>query len=436
MIDAPWYIAATAAAGFLIVATACTAQTPGSAAITGSAATARTPAAAPAARPGIDVLIADGFKPLAGKRVGLITNPTGVTADLRSTVDVLHAAPEVELVALFGPEHGVRGNVDAGGNIEDATDPATGLPAYSLYGKTRKPTPEMLAGLDALVYDIQDIGSRSYTYISTMAVAMEAAAENNVAFVVLDRPNPLNGNRIEGRPLDMKYKSFVGAFPIPYVYGMTCGELARMINAEGWLEGGKRCNLTVVPVQGWRRDMTFEQTHLHWVPTSPHIPRADTSLFYAATGIMGELHVVSEGVGYTLPFELAGAPFIDDAEAFARALNARGLTGVTFRPMYFTPYYIDRIKGENCGGVQIHFTDPGRASLTPIQFHIMDEVRQRYPDVKLFGNKRDAMFDKVCGTDRIRIMFEEGRPIEEILDYWNEGTAEFQQKRAKYLMYR
>jgi uncharacterized protein YbbC (DUF1343 family) len=392
------------------------------------------PTATPTVLTGIDVLVADGFRALQGKRVGLITNPTGITHDLRSTADVLHAAPGVKLVALFGPEHGVRGNVHAGDHIQHGRDDATGLPVYSLYGTTKKPTPEMLKGLDFLVYDIQDIGCRSYTYISTMAVAMEAAAENKIDFMVLDRPNPLGGERMEGRPLDPKFKSFVGAFPIPYVYGMTCGELARMINDQRWLEGKVRCELTVIPMKGWQRSMTFEQTGLPWVPTSPHIPQTDTPLYYAATGIMGELHVVSEGVGYTLPFELAGGPFVENAGKLAGALNDRRLPGTSFRPMYFTPYYIDHVKGKPCGGVQI-YVDPQRADLTSIQFHIMDEVRTLYPDVRLFGNGRDAMFDKVCGTDRIRTMFEQGRPLKEILAFWSGGLDDFRKDRTRYLMY-
>lgn len=390
----------------------------------------------PIVETGIDVLIADGFRPLIGKRVGLITNPTGVTADLRSTVDVLAGADRVDLVALYGPEHGVRGDIHAGDRIDDARDPATGLPVYSLYGRTRKPTPEMLAGLDVLVYDIQDIGSRSYTYISTMAYAMEAAAENGIAFVVLDRPNPLTGNRIEGRPLDLRFKSFVGFFPIPYIYGMTCGELARMINDEGWLAGGVSCDLTVIAMRGWRRDMWFEDTGLPWVLTSPHIPRADVSLFYAATGIMGELQVITEGVGYTLPFELAGGPFIRDAGAFADALNARRLPGVRFRPMYFRPYYIDRIRGQECGAVQIYITDRDRAELTTIQFHVMDVVRRMYPDVELFGSRRDDMFDKVSGTDQIRKMFLSNAPLDRILAFWNDVGDDFTARRARYLLYR
>lgn len=392
------------------------------------------PARAADVETGVDVMIADGFRLLAGKRVGLITNPTGVTRDLRSTIDVLHQAPGVKLVALFGPEHGVRGDVPAGDKVGDARDRTTGVPAYSLYGQTRKPTPEMLRGIDALVYDVQDNGCRSYTYISTMAVAMEAAAEQGIDFVVFDRPDPLTGNKVEGRPLDLKYKSFVGYLPIPYVYGMTCGELARMINNEGWLPGGARCKLKVVTMRGWERGMWFDQTGLTWVPSSPHVPRAETSLFYAATGIMGELQVVSEGVGYPLPFELAGAPWIE-AEPFAAALNAHRLPGVYFRPTYFTPYYASNAR-KTCGGAQIHLTDRDLVHLTGIQFHVLDVVRRRYPGQKLFGNQRDDMFDKVCGTDQIRKMFEAGRPIDEILAYWNGGLEGFLSLRAQYLLYK
>jgi uncharacterized protein YbbC (DUF1343 family) len=385
---------------------------------------------------GIDVLVADGFKELSGKRIGLITNQTGVTSDLRSTIDVLHKASTVKLVALFGPEHGVRGDVFGGKEVADAKDPTTGLAVYSLYGKTRKPTPKMLAGLDALVYDIQDIGSRSYTFISTMGTCMEAAAENRIEFFVLDRPNPLTGKRIEGRSLDPSFSSFVGQYPTPYIYGMTCGELARMINGEEWLKDGVKCRLTVIGMRNYDRSMWFDQTRLPWVPTSPHIPRADTAMFYAATGIMGELQVVSEGVGYTLPFQLAGAPFITDAEAFARELNDRRLPGVTFRPTHFKPYYIDRVKDKDCGGVQIHLADRDKVELTTIQFHIIDAVRKLYPRQKLFGNGRDQMFDQVCGTDRVRKMFEEGRPIEEIVSFWNADLKSFTRKRERYLIYR
>ena len=231
----------------------------------------------------------------------------------------------------------------------------------------------------------------------------------------------------------MQYRSFVGYLPVPYVHGMTVGELARMINGEGWLGSGAKCDLQVVPMTGWKRDMWFDQTGLHWVPTSPHIPRADTALYYAATGIMGELQVISEGVGYTLPFELAGAPWIDP-QGLADELNRRKLPGVLFRPTFFRPFYT-RHAGKTCGGVHILFTDRDNVDLTPIQFHVMDTIRRLYPERRLFGNNRDAMFDKVCGTDRIRRMFLEGRPIGEIVDFWRHGGEVFRSRRANYLLY-
>lgn len=389
---------------------------------------------APAVKPGIEVWAQHGFAPLAGKRVGLITNPTGVTSDLRSTVDVLHAAGAIRLVALFGPEHGVRGDVFAGKEVADSRDEKTGVPVYSLYGKTHKPTPEMLRNLDALVYDIQDIGSRSYTYINTMGAAMEAAAENDIEFVVLDRPNPLGGEKIEGRPLDLKFRSGVGRYPIPYVYGMTCGELAQMINGEGWLQGGKRCRLHVIPMEGWERRMWFDDTGLPWVMTSPHVPTAETAFLYQATGILGELHVVSEGVGYTLPFHLLGAPWFD-SDTLLRELASRRLPGVRFRPLTFTPYYYEH-KDQTCRGVQIYITDRRSVELTPIQFHVMDIVRRCYPEHRLFGGKRDRMFDQVCGTDLIRKAFLDGKSIDEILAIWRSGVEAFRSQRAKYLLYR
>lgn len=286
---------------------------------------------------GIEVLASQHFAPLKGKRVGLITNPTGVDSNLRPTIDILFEAPEVDLVALYAPEHGVRGNIYAGDKVSNSRDTKTGLPIYSLYGKSRKPTAEMLRSIDVLVYDIQDIGCRSFTYISTMGLAMQAAAEQGIEFMVLDRPNPLGGNRVEGCPVETGYTSFVSQYPIPYIYGLTCGELARLLNGEG-MTGTKPCKLTVVAMEGWTRDMDFADTGLPWVAPSPHIPQAISAYYYPMSGIAGELGTLSIGVGYTLPFELFGASWVD-ADTLADRLNALKLEGVIFRPIHYTPFY-------------------------------------------------------------------------------------------------
>ena len=334
-------------------------------------------AAPPKVKTGIEVLKGRKFDLLRGKRVGLITNPTGVDASMRSTIDVLFHAPEVKLVALFGPEHGIRGDVFAGESVTNSIDAVTKLPVYSLYGKTSKPTPEMLKDLDVLVYDLQDNGCRSYTYIATMGRAMVAAAENHKEFVVLDRPNPLGGNRIEGNINEKPFQSSVNYWEVPYVYGLTCGELAEMANGEGMLPGGVKCKLTVVPMKGWKRTMTYPDTGLQWVMASPHQPEADSALFYAATGIVGELGVISEGVGYTMPFHVFAAPWIEQQE-FADRLNALKLEGVLFRPLVFKPYYF-HYQDQELHGVQLYFTEPAKVNLTSLQFIMMDVHQQMYP---------------------------------------------------------
>lgn len=383
---------------------------------------------------GIEVLKESNFKVLQGKRVGLITNPTGVDNQLRSTIDILHAAPGVQLVALYGPEHGVRGDVHAGDKISDFPDPNTGVPVFSLYGATRKPTKEMLEGVDALVYDIQDIGCRSYTYISTLYLAMQAAAENNIEFVVLDRPNPLGGLKVEGNLVEEGFFSFVSQLPIPYVYGLTCGELAEMIIGEKMIPG---CKLTVVKMKKWRRKMNFEDTGLRWVPTSPHIPFAHSAYFYPVSGIVGELGYLSIGVGYTLPFELFAAEWIN-ADEFARALNAKRLPGMTFRPIHLKPYYSVG-QGKNFQGVQIHLTDFSKARLSDIQFHVMEVAAALYPDHKVFDHapeNRFDMFDKVSGSDFIRKEFSKKHRFADIQSYWTKDEESFKKLSKKYYLYR
>lgn len=382
---------------------------------------------------GIEVMAERNFDLLQGKRVGLVTNPTGVDASLRSSIDILHE--HVNLTALFGPEHGVRGDFSAGDHVGDQLDPQTGIPVYSLYGKNRKPNAEALANVDVLVYDIQDIGVRSYTYISTMGLVMEAAAELDKEVIVLDRPNPLGGVRIEGPLVEEGYHSFVSQYSIPYVYGLTCGELAMMLNGESMLEGGVQCKLQVVPMEGWCREMTFDVTGLPWVPTSPHIPDYQTAFFYPATGIIGELDPNMIGIGYTLPFQVLVTDSID-AIALAASMNSLEISGVQFRPIWFKPYYMAK-KGQPLQGVQIHLTDPARADLTSIQFWFLQEAHKLDPSFNPFEGKenRYLMFDKVCGSDSLRSSMMNNFDFTLVQEYWKQDAEGFRNRSTKYYLY-
>ena len=385
---------------------------------------------------GLEVLVKGGFEVLQGKRVGLITNPTGVNSKLQSCVDIIFEAHGVKLTALYGPEHGVRGEFTAGEIIGSSLDPGTALPVYSLYGNTRKPTKEMLEGIDILVYDIQDIGSRSYTYISTLGLAMEAAAENNIPFIVLDRPNPLGGIRMEGPLVRKGFTSFVSQYPVPYIHGMTVGELAMYLNGEGLLRNGIRCDLKVFKMNGWNREMQFEDTGLPWVPSSPHIPYAETCYFYPATGIAGELYVASIGVGYTLPFMMFAAEWIN-ADSLAQNLNSLALPGLIFRPVHYRPYY-SVSQGKMVHGVQIHITDKTKAPLSIIQFYIMQEVHKLWPGKNLFtlcDESRLRMFDNVCGTDEVRKQFTQNFNTDSILDLWTGDIKAYRKRAQQYFLY-
>ena len=379
---------------------------------------------------GIEVLRDANFELLKGKRVGLITNPTGVDRNLKSTVDILFEAPDVQLVALYGPEHGVRGDIPAGEKVENQVDAKTGLKVHSLYGKTRKPTPEMLQGIDVLVYDIQDIGCRSYTFISTMGLVMRAAKEQNKEVVILDRPNPLGGEKVEGSGVSQGYFSFVSQFDIPYIYGLTCGELANYLNQE------IGCKLTVVPMQGWKRSMRFEDTGLPWVPTSPQIPSTTAAILYPATGIIGEMGFLNIGVGYTLPFQVMTAPWVKSVE-LTEVLNAKQLPGVAFRPILYKPLFGD-LQGQTVQGVQIFITDYDKARLSEIQFHVIEAMHQLYPSHVLFSaetEKRNNMFDKVCGTNFIRESFSTQYKTDDILSYWRNNEQAFKEKSASFYLY-
>jgi len=384
---------------------------------------------------GNEVLADAQFKVLQGKRIGLITNPSGVNRHLRSTIDVLRAAPGVKLVALFGPEHGIYGDVPAGDKVDNRVDARTGLPAYSLYGKTHKPTPEMLQGLDALVYDLQDTGCRSYTFITTLGLAMDACGEAGIEFIVLDRPDPLGGERIEGPMLEEKFRSGVSEWNIPYVYGLTCGELARMINGACWIK--HPCRLTVVPMTGWTRSMVWEATGLPWVPSSPHVPHGESPLYQVATGMLGELQCVSTGVGYTLPFECVAAPGLDPHK-LAEALNGYHLRGVEFRPTTYKPFYFT-FSNQVVAGVQIYFTQPASAPLAAINLYALEALKKVGgcdPFAEAVKVKRGfGMFDKVNGTDATRKALQAGRPAAEVVASWQAGEEAFRQAREKYLLY-
>ncbi len=383
---------------------------------------------------GIEVLAGRDFDLLRGKRVGLLTNPTGVDATLRSTIDILYE--NVKLTALFGPEHGVRGDFSAGDHVGDQVDTKTGIPVYSLYGPTRKPGREMLENVDVIVYDIQDIGTRSYTYISTMGLLMEAAAEFDKEVVILDRPNPLGGVRVEGPLVEEGFHSFVSQYSIPYVYGLTCGELALLLNGEGMLEGGRQCRLKVVPMEGWKREMPFGECGLPWVPTSPHIPDYHTAYFYPATGIIGELDPNMIGIGYTLPFQVMVTENID-AQLLCEALIDLQIEGVAFRPIWFKPYYMPK-KGTALQGVQIHLTDPLRAPLTSIQFWFLQEAHKLDPDFNPFLGKEERyrMFDMVAGSDQLRVSMMSNFNFTMLLDYWNRDAEPFRKLSRQYYLYK
>ena len=390
---------------------------------------------------GIEVLRDRGFAGLEGRRVGLVTNPSGVDRYLKSTIDILFEAPQVNLVALYGPEHGVRGDVYAGGKVDDSKDEATGLPVFSLYGSTRKPTPEMLEGVDVVVYDIQDVGARSYTFISTLGLVMEACAAKGIEVMVLDRPNPLGGKKIEGCYVEQPFNSFVSQYRIPYVYGLTVGELANLINEEGLNRGQKgdqepvKCKLTVVPMEGWTRDMLYEDTGLPWVLPSPNIPFKDSPMYYASSGISGELYgFMNIGIGYTLPFQVFGAVWLDP-EKLKERLESYGLQGISFRTIWYKPYF-GSLAGKLVKGLQFFFTDYEKARLTDTQFFVMQAVAELYPDKKAFEVVTGiGLFDKVCGTDYVRKEFVKRYKVADIIHYWRKDEDDFRNLSRQYHLY-
>lgn len=368
---------------------------------------------------------------LKGRTVGLLTNPTGVDTQLRSTIDLLHDHPEVRLGALFAPEHGIRGDLLAGEAVQDMVEPRTNVPVFSIY--RRKPGPEMLAGLDAVLYDIQDIGATSYTYIYAMGQMMTACAEADIPFIVLDRPNPVGAEYIDGPVLETKrFFSGIGQYDIAYIYGMTPGELALLINHE-FLD--KPCKLSVVPMANYSRRMRHQDTGLHWIPTSTHIPQARTTQYYSLTGIIGEIGGVNTGVGYTLPFECLSAPWIDRDELVA-VINAANIPGLRARPISYRPRYA-AYAGQTVHGAHLIITDPLALRPLSAQITLMTILQALYPSQGIFTRQgvENTLFDKALGTDHIRIMIAQGAKADEILESLRPRQEEFQKMRQKYLIY-
>lgn len=387
---------------------------------------------------GSDVLAERGFRDLAGKRVGLLTNPSGVNQAGVSTIELLRKAPNVNLVALFGAEHGVYGDIPAGKEFPDFVDTATGLPVFSLYGPgpVRKPTPKMLRQIDTLVYDLQDTGARSYTFIATMGKAMAECGRAGVDFMVLDRPNPLGGIRVEGPHYNPRFRSLVGYWPIPYVYGMTCGELARMIQGEGM--NGRSCRLIIVRMKGWRRSMVWKDTGLRWKPTSPNVPYGRSPMYQTATGMLGEIGGLDIGIHTKRPFEYIAADWLK-APKTAAYLNRLALPGIRFR----SAQAISRrgsSKGLAVPAVEIIFQDPPNAPLSAVNFYLLDAVkrvsgRDLFQDAVKRG-KDWRMFDKVNGTDATRRDLQAGRSVANIAKSWQPETERFKQRRQPYLIYK
>lgn len=380
---------------------------------------------------GMEVFLNNYTNLVEGKRVGLVTNATGVSAELYHTIDLLKSNKKINLVALMAPEHGIRGDVYAGENFKGGIDPKSKLPIYTLYGgKDHRPTKEVLDMIDVIIYDIQDVGSRDYTYIWHMAECMSAAALAGKAVIVFDRPNPLGAIVIDGPVQERKYLCFIGLYPIPRVYGMTVGELARYLNTEERIN----CNLTVIPMQNYKRGMSWEQTGLPWVPTSPQIPSVQSACCFASTGTIGEIGCLSTGIGYTLPFQCVAAPWMD-AEHATYELNKLQLPGVKFRPIYYKPFGM-AFKDQNIRGVQIHVTDPGTFRPATTEAAILCYLRKFYPNNLVWNPAKVDIFDKSMGTASVRQAILAGQSYQQIVSTWQGQISEFAKKREKYLIYK
>jgi uncharacterized protein YbbC (DUF1343 family) len=387
---------------------------------------------------GIDVLEESGFRAIAGKRVGLLTHPAGLNRRGESSIDVLRRAHNVRLVALFGPEHGIYGNEKANVPVDDKIDPRTGLPVYSLYGKYRKPTAKMLTGLDALVIDLQDVGVRSYTYVSCMRYAMEACFENGVEVVILDRPNPLGGLKVDGPPLDREWRSYVGAFHVPYVHGLTIAELARIAkHTPGWMETPehirKNGKLTVIPMRGWQRDMLWTKTGLRWVPTSPYIPDLSAVLGYAMTGLGAQEGGFSHGIGTPYPFRLLRYKG-KSPEQIKAALESKRIPGLGYRIVK-----TQSAAGAPLSGVYVSVTNWSQARPTELSFHMMQLAASWSSSNPFAASKNPRLFNKHVGStawwNEIKQRGAQAR-VNVFVDQWAQQAKSFQRKAKRFWIYR
>lgn len=379
--------------------------------------------------PGIDVLLADSLDLVRGRRVGLVTNHTGLSAAGRSTIDLLHGHPDVRLVALYSPEHGIQGRAEAGEKVASGTDSSTGLPIHSLYSTGQKPTPEMLAGVDVLLFDIQDIGSRYYTYVWTMALAMEAAGEAGMPFIVLDRPNPIGGHLVQGNILHPDFATFVGLYPVPMRHGLTAGELARMLVGEF----GVVVDLTVVPVRGWTRTAWYDETGLAWIPPSPNMPSLASATHYPGTCLFEGTNL-SVGRGTDAAFQHIGAPWLD-AEAVVARLEGYALPGVRFETTTFTPRSPGdgKFADQAVRGIRFVATDRDRYDPTVAAIAALIEIRRAHPDELRW---HVAHFDRLAGTERVRLAVRAGSALEDVVGPWAAEMRAFEERRREYLLYR
>ncbi|WP_164667997.1 exo-beta-N-acetylmuramidase NamZ family protein [Virgibacillus doumboii] len=375
--------------------------------------------------PGIEVFLKERLDWIKDKKVGLITNPTGVDRHLTSDIDLLYQHPDVHLTSLYGPEHGIRGNLEGGEHVQSYTDSRTGLPVYSLYGDTWKPTKEMLEDVEVLLFDIQDIGSNVYTYIYTLGFVMEAAAEFEKEVIVLDRPNPIGGIKVEGPLRSADAVSFMGRFLLPIRHGLTIGELAIMWNHEYSLG----VNLKVAEMQGWKRMMHYKDTGLPWVMTSPNIPTEESSYLYAGTELLADT-TLSTGIGTTKPFELVGAPWVN-GEQLEREMTDRKISGVMFRSVYYTPMH-GKDQGRLIGGVQVHIDEPSKIDLVSLGLNLVDGMRNQNPD----EFKMEPGYVNIIGNSEVVKMISTKEPIDKVIDSWTDELNEWiTEVRNKYLLY-